>query len=218
MRSIIGFSGKARHGKDTVGSFFAESAPKIGVGEWEIDNFAKPVKEIVSKIFGVSLAFIEEWKAIDSPPPGWNKTMREALVFVGNGARNFNPDVWVNHLVRRRSLDNDEHRRSAPNLYITDVRYANEAKWIRSMNGGIVVRIHNPSAPLVATSRNPSEVELDKETDDLIRAGIIGQVPASFGSPFDYILYNDETLNDLKKKVQSELIPFIESWVKFMIV
>lgn len=154
---IIGITGYAQSGKDTVGNllknllninsmqeylddFSIYTARILGVSEivkaaekWEIAKFATPLKEVVNKLFSL--------------PPDTDKTVqysdthtvRDLYQIVGTDiARKINPDIFVYKLFR--SLD-----RSKSHI-ITDVRFPNEAEAIRN-HGGIIIKKESSKIP-----------------------------------------------------------------------
>lgn len=100
-------------------------------------------------------------------------TPRILLQLIGTecGRDIIHPNIWVN------SLFADYHKES--NWIITDCRFQNEAKAIRS-KGGILIRIEIDGGKL---HNHPSETSLD-------------------GYDFDYVLSNNGSIEDLIKKVK----------------
>lgn len=71
-------------------------------------------------------------------------------------------DYWIAALGRANPglLDDDKQIR-----IITDVRYKNEAAWVRE-SGGVLIRVEKTKdGVLVSTSEHPVETELDRWTD-----------------------------------------------------
>lgn len=150
--------------------------------------FAGPVKKTVSDVFGVSLEFIEEWKNRPEPPPGWLKTMRECLIFVGDGLRQFDPDVYA-----RLALSCQ-----LPSV-ITDGRYFNEAAFARS-RGGVCILLARPGFE----NDMPSDSErlYTPLRLRLLSLGIEGAIDDPYITHF---FVNDGTPDDLFRKVRASL-------------
>jgi hypothetical protein len=140
---IIGVSGYARSGKDTVGMILAEQHG------FERRAFADKLKQLALLIDpGVGSAFITSG--------GWEKAkeisyVREYLQTLGASARNvIGEDVWVRALFN----DIDENK----NYVITDVRFINEAQAIQHA-GGLIVRVNRPGVG--AVNGHISEHQMD---------------------------------------------------------
>lgn len=174
---IIGLSGYAQVGKDTVANYLVEHYGFVKV------SFADPIREAlykldpkirVDELAGVSLA-----NAVDHM--GWEETKRlssdarELLQRLGTevGREMFGKDFWVNQgLLRAKEHDN---------VVFADTRFVNEAEAIRE-HGGQVWRIHKDGHGPV--NGHPSEVALDD-------------------FPFDGILVNNDTKEDLYLTIDS---------------
>jgi hypothetical protein len=168
---IIGLSGYAQTGKDTVAEHIVKNYGFTRVA------FADPIREALYKLnpkvrlgesIGVSLAH-----AVDNM--GWEEVKklssdaRELLQRLGTevGRDMFGEDFWIN----RAMLKATEHE----NVVISDTRYFNEAESIRK-HGGILIRINKP---------NTSEInshESEKNLNDYM---------------FDYTIINNGTKKDL---------------------
>lgn len=132
MPKLIGITGKARSGKDTLG------AALVARGYKRV-SFADALKRSVAIIAGEpeELYFDDASKEEVSPTLG--VTRRSALQKVGNSMREvLNKDVWI----RRALLEAGDS-----DVVITDVRYDNEAQAVR-LAGGIVVGLSREGAGL----------------------------------------------------------------------
>jgi len=142
---IIGISGKAGSGKDTLASFIKEFT------NCNIVHFADPLKESVRVMANLSHndVYTQEGKkhTID-----WlnDMTVRELLQKVGTAIRNeVDPDFWVKRLIQE--IDNSSL------TIIPDVRFLNEVNAIKDA-GGIVIRIERNG---INTGAHISETALD---------------------------------------------------------
>jgi hypothetical protein len=144
---IIGLSGYAKSGKDTVASFITELHP-----QWEVKKFSGKLKDVASILTGVPAHLFEDQAFKTRHIIGWDMTVRELLQRVGTeGIRNgVHPDAWVNALF----ADYYQHDK----WIITDVRFPNEAEAIRE-RGGKLIRVVRPG--ISAVNSHSSETALD---------------------------------------------------------
>ena len=144
---IIGISGFIGSGKDTAANYL------VGWHGFRRDSFAGALKDAVSTVFGWDREMIEGlttesrlWR--DQIDPWWSKrlnmphlTPRWVLQHWGTEVcrQGFHDDIWI------AALENRLRSRSGHTV-ITDVRFPNEIKTIRSA-GGIIVWIKRGSLP-----------------------------------------------------------------------
>lgn len=145
---LILISGKAESGKDTIANFIMEMANVENVNI--VTHIADIVKIIAKKDFG--------WTGVK------DVRGRALLQMIGDGGRQYNPDIWINHF-----LDLLDSNKEAGLVIVPDVRYKNEVKKLLEWgdrNGieVITVRVERPDHEnkLTAEQReNGSEVDLD---------------------------------------------------------
>lgn len=176
---IIGLSGYAKSGKDTV----AEMIKDIQKPDWKIKKFSGKLKIIASLLTGIPAEKFEdqefkqsylgpEWSyPVDIPNHGaeeWDMSVREFLQRLGTDAvRNgLHTNAWVNALMADY-LEEDKVEKlgdyvsrvtPASKWIITDVRFPNEAQAIKD-RGGVIVRIERPG--IAPVNAHPSETALD---------------------------------------------------------
>jgi len=127
MSRIIGLSGKARCGKDTVAEYI--SAVYSGV---EVYALAGPLKEAASIMFNIPLNHFFDADKKEVEDGFWGISPREIAQKVGTecGREVFRQDFW---LKRCESQMND-----APDIFIvSDIRFDNEADWVKEQGGQI---------------------------------------------------------------------------------
>lgn len=182
---LIGLCGKKLSGKDTA---YVQAADilrrdhKLRVGRVA---FADPLKQEVSEITGFRVEFIEEHK----------KEFRSLLQVWGTEfRRQWNgSDYWINKMSKIVEVAEDHF----DVLFITDVRFKNEADFIRrgrdthaGHNMGQLVRVERRS-----DSRHyPAEVDTHITENDL-----------DDYSQFDYVLNNDKTKEELNTSLTKML-------------
>jgi len=119
---IIGISGNARSGKDTMGINFQKILSDLGIKSKRYSfayELKKSVNEFLIEQLGIS-AFTENEDE--------KKIIRPFLVFWGTDVmRSINNNVWVERL---ESSIKDNH----VNI-ITDLRFTNELDWIKKNKG-----------------------------------------------------------------------------------
>jgi hypothetical protein len=166
MRMIIGLSGVSGSGKDAVASILG----------YKRIAFADKLKDIVKELRGYR--HDQLYGALkDVVDPRYGRTPAEDLQAVGTGLREIlGEDVWVKAALS--AADTFE------NVVVTDVRFPNEAEFVRFM-GGHIVRIERPGH-VSQRAAHISEVALN-------------------GYAFDYTLVNAGNLNDLKDSVRDML-------------
>lgn len=124
---LIGMSGAIGSGKSTLGRMVA------GILELETYGFADPLKAAVNGIFGWDdrHANGELKEVVD---PFWLVTPRRAYQTLGTdwGREMMREDIWL----RRAEMVLN----TKSGLVITDVRFPNEAEWVRAQ-GGLIVHV-----------------------------------------------------------------------------
>jgi hypothetical protein len=163
---IIGLSGYAKSGKDTVAEIIREIQPE----KWKIKKFSGKLKQIASILLGMPEHLFEnqDFKSEMLGEEWWKNygdfyhqtTVRDFLQLLGTDAiRNgLHSNAWVNALMADYKPAKMDHYNTS-NWIVTDVRFPNEAEAIKD-RGGIIIRIDRPGVEPV--NAHPSEVALDK--------------------------------------------------------
>lgn len=180
----LAISGKARAGKNTVASFFADNV-KFKNSKEKIVALADPMKFLVKTMFPEArkecLYGPSELRAeiiSDKYKDRYGKplTHRQALLDIGAYGRKYNNDIWLHLLVE------DANNSKDINTYIvSDVRFLNEFYYLKK-SGFIMIRVLRNEHTKI---NDPSELEQDA-------------IP---NSEFNYIIDNNGTLDDLEKEV-----------------
>jgi hypothetical protein len=168
---IIGLTGYAQSGKDTVAKILVDNYGYQRIA------FADKIRELLYETS--SPKFIKS--LVDQV--GWEEAkqyemIREALQRTGVAARKvFGEDFWISQAFSgRKEIDN---------LVITDVRFTNEADYIKWFPGSQLWRIKRSGVE--AVNSHISETQLD-------------------GYPVDQILVNNGTIADLEALVLRRLV------------
>jgi hypothetical protein len=114
--TIVGLVGNAGAGKDTAAEVFFRAG-------YQRAAFADPIKTIAVQHYG--------WNGVK------DERGRKLLQDLGMAGREFDPEVWIRHMRWSNPI------RYGKPCVITDVRFENEAQWIRRQKGKLV-RIVRP--------------------------------------------------------------------------
>lgn len=162
---LIGISGKARSGKDTLANMIREEDPSF-----TILHFSDAVKQTAETLFDWQGYKGDEWRCghcgfvyavigSEDKCPNCNSDVtaiypfgRKLLIDIGLSMRDIWQDVWLHRTLSRL----DPNR----NYIIADVRFLNEYNAIKDM-GGVVIRIERPSRIKTIYDNSISETELD---------------------------------------------------------
>ena len=168
---IIGIAGKAGAGKDTLGDFLRGHIVRS-----YIYSFAEPIKRGLQYSLGYGDdEMYGNLKEVTDADFGFSP--RAAMQEFGTCLRNLNPDIWF-------ILASMKHKMSPSRvMIIPDVRYDNEANWIRS-KGGITIQIERPGIQDVREHSSEKGI-----SEHLI----------------DHLLINDVSLDDLRQSA-SEIL------------
>lgn len=194
--AFILISGKARHGKDTLGSILKDELNK-GKDKYVTVAVANILKEKLKIDFGLTNAQLHgDLKEV--PDVRYPKTIeqfqsgaqywtpREFMQYYGDFFRSIKPTYWVDNLIDYCRLNNIR------NAIITDVRFPNEINQFKKEFNGIHVRIQRDiDSNIITNSQHCSEVALDNYGD------------------VDYIIKNNGTIDDLineAKKLKEEIL------------
>lgn len=146
---LIGLTGKARSGKDTVGSILAEQ-----YGAQRL-SFAEPIRNML-RALPLELSyehFHGSLKEVELPVLG--KSPRQMMQTLGTewGRVCVNNDIWL----KLAAVQLDAWKEAGLNAVITDVRFENEAHLIRQ-RGGIVWHIRREGIQDVAAHASEAGV------------------------------------------------------------
>lgn len=151
---IIGLSGYAGVGKDTLAKYIVELDPSF-----EIKKFSGKLKEVASLLTGIPVDSFENQKFKTMELAGWDMTVRELLQKLGTEAirDGLHEDAWVNALFA--------NYHQGENWVITDMRFPNEYEAVKRF-GGMAVRLWRPNVNPI--NYHESEVALDNHPFDYI--------------------------------------------------
>jgi hypothetical protein len=182
---IIGLSGYAQSGKDTVANILVEKYgyKRIAFAD-PIRNLLYEMDPLVPKGYGTGIINYRLQDLVDSY--GWDKVkvdypeVRRLLQDLGVGARNvFGDTFWIYQALSDVAPQDK--------VVVSDVRFENEAEWIQNFKGQIwrVKRIDTK-----AVNDHVSESDLD-------------------GYPVDQIFLNNGTIKDLEALIEARMRAFL---------
>lgn len=219
---FIGVAGQAQNGKDTLADRLCLKLNEKGEN-WTRSAFAKSVKSVFSETFDVDLDFIEKWKVVQEPPPGFNKNVRQSLQFIGDGFRQIMPSIWVELAFRNANQS----------TIFSDVRYKNEFSRIKEQ-GGLNIIVARPDK--INNDPNDSEAQIKPyvswllnnfcNTDDYMdtvvdlrnveweEIFVVSKQPPPDGIDlFDLFVCNCGDLKSFYNAIDHYVVPFCENFV-----
>jgi hypothetical protein len=157
--TLIGLTGPAGAGKDTVAAFLVRDYDFVTM------SFASPIKDALVSMFGLDRdAFTGTAK--EAPIDWIGKSPRQLMQTLGTewGRHLVREDLWLRHAQRRLQY----YQQISGRVVITDVRFENEAAWLRS-RGGRVWHIARTDRAGVNPHTSEAGVQFNAEAgDDLI--------------------------------------------------
>ena len=174
---LIGLTGPARTGKSSAANHLAQEH------NFECYAFANPIREGVAAIFNLNPEDFEG-EAKEQPIAWLGRSPRQLMQLLGTewGRHMISANLWID-LAEQNLSCMEELFSTAPGFVISDVRFENEADFIRK-RGGTIIHLSRADAPSV----NPH----------LTEAGVAIQ-------PNDLILQNDDGIEDLYGQIDEML-------------
>lgn len=172
---IIGLCGNAGTGKDSATDYL-RSCPYIDGGVYRV-AFADPIREI-AKLFGFTQEQLTDRTLKEAPDEFWGFSPRTFMQKVGTEMFRdcLRDDIWIKLLEKRiTDIKNCIDRRDGcafetvrPKIiFITDVRFPNEAEAIRKM-GGYIFKITREGFSKSGENLHPSEKFINEMQADSI--------------------------------------------------
>ena len=148
---LIGISGKAQSGKDTLGKYLCDEYRCLHY------YFAKPLKEGAKVMFNLTDDQIAN-KEVPIEP--WGISPRKIYQLLGTEVgRGIDPAIWI------KNAEMFIKKHPGRTVVITDVRFDNEATFIRN-RGGVIINIVRDKEDIYE-SRHSSESGLKPDNVDL---------------------------------------------------
>lgn len=163
---LIGIAGRARSGKDTVANFIIAA-----IGGYRY-SFADPIRAMLAPL------------GVDMNDPYWQARKEDVIPALGVSPRRMmqtlgtewgrnliSPDLWL-VLAHQRLL------RNGPGMVISDVRFENEAAWIRK-HGGRIIHVIRPEAKAVEAHASEDGIEMLDTDVQLFNSGTLEELQLS---------------------------------------
>jgi len=168
---LIGLTGYAGTGKDTVRALLE----KHGFHGF---SFADPMRAMLRaklETGGFDARFMERRELKEEAIPILGFSYRELMQTLGDWGRGLAPDFWLRHA---SAYVSDAVFCGVSVFCVSDVRFANEAAWVRHQ-GGVIWRVHRDAAQPVR--EHVSESGVDDITPDLTvhNNGTLGELDAA---------------------------------------
>ena len=163
---LIGIAGRARSGKDTVANFIVAA-----IGGYRY-SFADPIRATLAPL-GVDMSD-PYWQARkEEPIPALGVSPRRMMQTLGTewGRQLINPDLWL-IMAHQRLLQ------SGPGMVISDVRFDNEAAWIRK-HGGRIIHVIRPDTKAVEAHASEDGIEMQDTDARLFNSGTLEELQLS---------------------------------------
>jgi hypothetical protein len=138
---LIGITGPARAGKDTF-SVYLDQALWVKEKHFSVMALATPLKKMLSG--GLGLTFDQlHGKDKETVDPRYGKTPRQLMQTLGTewGRNMVHNDIWLNIAANHGQFD----------TIITDIRYENEAAYVRER--GVLIHIQRLSRPMISMKK-----------------------------------------------------------------
>jgi len=182
MAVVIALVGEAGSGKDSIADVLCEKF------DFERHAFAEPLKKSCQEIFGFTDEQLHDRNKKEEVDEEWSRSPREMFQQVGTLLREIDEDVWLKIMQKKLKKAQEKNK----DVVVTDCRYENEARFLRSEHDAILVRVVRPQNE-AATSHNQHTSETQQLEIDC-----------------DFTVVNDGTLKDLKEKTTAFLLEIVD--------
>jgi len=188
----IAFFGQRGHGKTTAAKLIQKLWYEHTANHTDIYSFSDPLKYALSILSGMT--YDELMRTKDKVPVGWKQTPREGMKQLSDLIKSVvNDKIFITLLLNRNIT-----------FIVDDGRYASEAKALQDS------RCFN------VLIYRPDKVNEDQHSSESWLLECYKRIPhyRKELNLFDFILINNGSLDDLKEKLHSSLLPHYSQWVK----
>lgn len=175
---LIGLTGYAGSGKDTVREILEHRHELDGIA------FADSIRDMLTALFescGVKTDWMTERSLKEEVIPEFGASYRQMAQELGTGwGRELHPDFWLKIAGAKAAMYQKHDSRG---VVISDVRFPNEAAWVKAQ-GGVIWKIIRPGVEPVRAHAS----------EDLIAS-----------LPYDYVIDNSGSIDRLQHAVAMAL-------------
>lgn len=161
MPKLIGIHGPLNGGKDTAANYLQAKFPDK-FSRWAM---AGPLKQACLVMFDFSKEQMEDRVLKEQVDPRWGFSPRKAMQLLGTeyGRQMLREDVWI----KRAELAHYKHLSAQRGTIITDVRFENEATWLRSQPDSLLIYLEVPGLEKDERYSHSSEAGIVRTESDL---------------------------------------------------
>ena len=161
--SLIGITGKARAGKDTLAHSIIAHHGGYRYG------FADPIKQML-KAVGIDFGqpFWQMHK--ETPIPQLGVSPRYMMQTLGTewGREMIHPSLWT-------ILAENAIRTAGPGAVVSDVRFESEAEWVRA-RGGVIIHLYRSDAPGIQPHKSEAGIAVGPHDIELWNSGTVASL------------------------------------------
>jgi len=166
LNKIIGLHGNATNKGVRIGSAMVgkdEVAKMMVELDFYHTSFAKPMYKVVNEVYGIDTAGLTKFAKEEKLYQPWDLTLRQILQNIGDAFRSLDKDFFLKCLM----VDIAKNARNFQSVVVSDVRYENEAEFIRGMLGTIVHINREFEVEKYAINPHSSEVGVKIHNEDI---------------------------------------------------
>ena len=151
QKLILGLSGAAGAGKDTVADGIVDYAKRIGTARKM--SFADPMRSMLEAL-GVPPHYMTDRALKERDIPALGRSYRQLAQTLGTewGRALHGDDFWIKALALRADQATEDI------VVIPDVRFPNEARWIEQQ-GGLLIHVSRPGLDPIAAHASETSME-----------------------------------------------------------
>ena len=198
MISIIGFTGKAKSGKDTCCELIKNEFPNANIIQLA---FADPIKQACQVLFNLTDNQLHNQNSKELIDPRWSKTPRQLFQWLGTDVlrKQFDKYIFIKNMKNRIDTIIQNNKNKNTLILVSDIRFDNEATLIKSY-------FHLHSNRIIKISRNEAE-EVDKTSliwrfwNYLFKKKNHESENGIHEYLVDFKIKNDSTIEELKSKL-----------------
>lgn len=148
---LVGIAGPAGSGKNTVADIISSQFDVVQYA------FAQPLKQMLQQGLGLNRHDTDGYRK-EKVDARYGKSPREMLQTLGTewGRNMVHPDIWVIATNEYCQALHNENR--VLSIVLTDVRFENEADWVRQ-NGGVIIHVQRLDASPVAAHASENGIK-----------------------------------------------------------